>query len=210
MICILSVGRRTAIVAVLAATLLTALAGCSSSSAEKAGPTATVPTAPATTTTTDPYAIPPVIDAAYVNRVLAGLDGITGDSVRLVVKTKTIPREVYDRLRAIYATDDWLQLQIDSFQGDLLKGLTGYRQEPGNAVTIATQLITIRPTCIFARVSRDYSAVTSNSTAPDTQWIALRPLNGDRDPQRYNSTSWAFAYEGYTQSRSQPPDPCAG
>ena len=34
----------------------------------------TLATVPAPTTTTNPYAVPAVIDAAYVNRVLAGLD----------------------------------------------------------------------------------------------------------------------------------------
>ena len=48
---------------------------------EPLGPTATVPQG---TTTTNPYAVPPVIDEPYVNRVLAGLDQGVGDIVRLV------------------------------------------------------------------------------------------------------------------------------
>jgi len=190
--------------------LMTAVACGPSKDQATPAPIVTVATEPERTTTTNPYAIPAVIDAAYVNRVLAGLDAITGDVVRLVLKTKTIPREAYDRLRAIYATDDWLQLEIDSFQKDLRNGLTGYRPDPGNAITTATQLITVTPTCVFARVNRDYSAVGTNSTTSDTQWVALRPLSTDRDSQRYNPTTWALAYEGYTQTRNQPPDPCGG
>jgi hypothetical protein len=197
----------------LATLLLTASPACQRSSGADRGTAAntvaTEPPATATTATTNPYAVPAVIDVAYVNRVLAGLDGITGDVVRLIVKTKTIPREAYDRLRAIYATDDWLQLQIDSFQDDMRNGLVNYKPDPGNALTAVTQMITIQPTCIFARVRRDYSAVGVNSTTSDTQWIALRPLSASRDPQRYNLTSWALAYEGYTQTRNQPSDPCA-
>ncbi len=210
MICILSVGRRTAIVAVLAATLLTALAGCSSSSAEKAGPTATVPTAPATTTTTDPYAIPPVIDAAYVNRVLAGLDGIDGDVTRLVAKAGTIPREAYDRLRAIYADDKTLQTAIDLFQSYLRANLLPSAPAPGNQATTINQLITSKSTCIFARVHRDYSAVGPGAAAPtDRIFVAVKRLDHSRDASAYNRTGWAIAYEGFPPDGSQPPDPCA-
>ena len=98
--------RRTAIRAVLACILLAALAACSDSSSDKASPAATVATEPAPTTTIDPYAVPPVIDVAYVNRVLAELDRVMGDVTRLVVRTRTIPPEAYDRLRALYPDDE--------------------------------------------------------------------------------------------------------
>ena len=47
-----------------------------------------VPTAqvrPAPPTTADPYAVPAVIDIAYVNRVLAALDQVDGDATREAV-----------------------------------------------------------------------------------------------------------------------------
>jgi hypothetical protein len=79
------VARRTAITAALAALALLASASCSSGTADRgsagANPTLatdpprtnpTLATVPAPTTTTNPYAVPAVIDAAYVNRVLAG------------------------------------------------------------------------------------------------------------------------------------------
>lgn len=213
MTCCSPVTRRTAIPAAVAALALLASPACSRGGGERgsagAGPTATVGTEPPRTTTTNPYAVPAVIDVAYVNRVLAGLDSITGDVVRLVVASKTIPREGYDRLRSIYDTDDWLQLHIDIFQADLRKGLAGYQPNPGNAKTTVTQLITVKPACVFARVNRDFSKVGINSTTSDTQWVALRPLKNVRDPQRYNQTSWAFAYDGFTETQKQPPDPCA-
>jgi len=110
----------------------------------------TLATAPLRTTTTNPYAVPAVIDVAYVNRVLSGLDAANGDITRLVVRTRTIPREAYDGLKALYADPDFLQIQIDNFQNDLRKGLAGYKSEPGNATTIVSRLITSRPTCVFA------------------------------------------------------------
>lgn len=203
--------RRTAIRAVLATAILAASAACSPNSADRdsAGATATVATEPPQTTTTNPYAVPAVIDVAYVNRMLAGLDAVMGDAVRLVVRTRTIPREVYDRLRSIYGSDDGLQLAIDTFQGDMKRNFSGYNLDPGNKLTSVTQLLTARTSCIFARVTRDYSAVGTNPRTADMQWIAIKPLDVIRDPNRYNITSWAYIYEGYPPDRTQPPDPCA-
>jgi len=60
-------------------------------SATSSRPAATAPAAaPGPTTTTapaDPYAVPEVIDAAYVNRVLAALYAIDGDTTREVLAT---------------------------------------------------------------------------------------------------------------------------
>lgn len=214
--------RRTAIPAVVATLALLASA-CSGGTAEKgsagANPTLatdpprtnpTLATLPPATTTTNPYAVPAVIDAAYVNRVLAGLDAIRGDVTRTIVSTKTIPRDAYDRMRAMYGTDEWLQLRIDSFQSDMRRAFAGYSPVPGNQVTTITQLISTSSTCIFARATRDYSAVGPGASATsDRNWVGLKPLDPRRDPHGYNVTSWAFVYDGFPEDRTQPPDPCA-
>ena len=107
--------RRLAVVGVVVAALLTSCAG----KEEPLGPAATVPRG---TTTTNPYAIPPVIDEAYVNRVLAGLDQAVGDVTRLIVATRTVPPEAIDRLKVIYLDAGLLQLVVDTYQHDLLGG----------------------------------------------------------------------------------------
>ena len=76
------------------------VAACSSGSGEAEQRT-TVPTAPALTTTTNPYAVPEVIDAAYVNRVLTGLDAAVGDVVRIVLAAGHVTPESLDRLEAL-------------------------------------------------------------------------------------------------------------
>ena len=129
MTCCSPVTRRTAIPAAVAALALLASPACSRGGGERgsagAGPTATVGTEPPRTTTTNPYAVPAVIDIAYVNRVLAGLDAVIGDVTRIVVRTRTIPPDAYDRLKAAYGTNDLLQLTIDSVQSDMRRGLQG-------------------------------------------------------------------------------------
>ena len=74
--------RRPGGVGVLLLVGLVVLGACGGGDDDALGPTATLPQA---TTTTDPYAVPAVIDEAYVNRVLAGLDQAVGEVTRLVV-----------------------------------------------------------------------------------------------------------------------------
>lgn len=202
--------RRTAIRAALAALTLTAAVACSGSPADegtgRANPT--LATDPPSTTPTDPYTVPTVIDIAYVTRIIAGLDSAMGTVTRLVLQTRTIPREAYDRMRAIYGTDDGIQLAIDPFQSDIQRSFAGYRTEPGNKSTTIQELISATSSCVYARVTRDYSAVGTNARTADIQWIAIRPSQAARDPHGYNSTNWAFAYEGFPPDRTQPPNPC--
>lgn len=207
----------------VAALALLAAAACSSGGADKgtagANPTLatdpprtnpTLATVPAPTTTTNPYAVPAVIDAAYVNKVLAGLDAITGDAVRRVMASRTIPRDVFDRLKALYLDTDRLQRAIDGFQLDLRDNMAGYRATPGNKITTVTELVSASSTCIFSRVRRNYEAVTTGTVPPvDPQWIALRQSDPTRDPNRYNTTGWAYIYDGYSADRSRPVNPCA-
>ena len=142
--------RRTAVVSsFLAATL----AGCGSGD-EPAAPTATLGTAPPTTAAADPYAVPPVIDEAYVNRVLEALDAANGDVLRMVIQSKTIPREVLDRLDALYM-GEFVQIHRDLLAADLQTGFNNVRPEPGNQKTSVSELITAESDCVFARVNRD-------------------------------------------------------
>jgi hypothetical protein len=125
-----------------------------------------------------------------------------------VVRTKTIPPDAYDRLRAIYGDDEWLQLRLDGFQEDLRTGVEGYRLEPGNERTVVTQLLSASPNCIFAKVLRDSSPMVVDPSPPSTQWVALsrsQPRN-----QSVNPTGWVFMYDGFPQDRSEPLNRCSG
>ena len=167
----------------------------------------TVPTAPPTTA--DPYAVPPVIDAAYVNRVLAAFDAAVGDVVRMVVSAKAVTPEAMEKLKALYAGEA-LSLQVDGFQTEWAQGFRGYKPVIGNQKTSVTELITNNHRCVFARVARDYSEV---GEFPDPglsdQYVALKLLEPSSDPNHYNPTPWIMTYDGFTKSRSRPLDPCA-
>jgi len=188
--------------ALAAAILVLSTVGCSGDDnrADRI-PSATVGTEPPTTTTTNPYAIPVAIDAAYVNRVLAGLDAVVGDAIRIVVTARFINRDASDRLKAVYGTDAQLDFTLDLLSQDVARGLSGYRSPPGNKVTNVTELLSSSSSCIYTKVSRDYSRV-GVGTVPtdDVQWIALRPLDRSRDAFNYNYVGWAYIYEGFQDS----------
>jgi hypothetical protein len=212
MICLIAVTRARRWAALAAVLALSSLSACNGGDASLSDPPETVGTAPAQTTTTDPYAVPAVIDEAYVNRVLAGLDAVMGDVARLVVKTRTIPPEAVERLRSVYGVGNSLQLSLDLLQKDMQDGFSTYAAEPGNPRTTVTQLITAQRQCIFASALRDYSAVAAQPSGrqPSAIWIALRPLDPRFDPPRYNKTPWYLAYDGYAPGRVAPGNPCAG
>jgi hypothetical protein len=169
----------------------------------------TLATVPPATTTTTPYALPAVIDAAYVNRVMAGLDAVMGDATRSVIRARTFTSDAYDRLRAIYADNSLLQLVVDAVEDEIRKGFTGYKVNPGNRLTTVTSIISAKPSCIFVRVQRDYSALSSAPGSEDPQWVALKPSDSTRDPQGYNRVNWGMILDGFSRDRSQPADPCS-
>jgi hypothetical protein len=192
--------------------VIAVLGACSSKEpADDGGTARTVATAPATT---NPYAVPEVIDVAYVNRVLAGLDQVTGDIVRLVVAAKAIPREALERLQAIYVDDpanpnSLVQLAIDGMQGAILEGFPETRNNPGNLVTIVTELITATSTCIFAKVEQDRSAASRHPSPPPLRhWVGLVRADPAKVPVAYNPTSWVYAVNGLKSDGTQPDNPC--
>lgn len=206
-------GRRLVRAAVVASMLAAALAGCSPDG-DSAFPTATVGTEPPRTTTTNPYAVPTIIDAAYVNRVLEGLDAVKGDIVRTIVREKTIPYEIAVRLQSLYIDKDAWQLVIDGFQKDLQAGLTGYPETrpetPGNKRTTVTKILSATESCVFAEVERDYSPFGSTARqTKGTLWVGVRPLDRARYSVEQNPTNWGYVLEGFTPDRTQPQDPCS-
>jgi hypothetical protein len=199
MICIGAV-RRLAVVGVL---LAGSILGACGGEEQPLGPTATVPQG---TTTTNPYAVPAVIDEPYVNRVLAGLDHAMGEVTRMVVREESISQEAISRLKALYA-GDYLNLTLASFEADLRNGLSTYREKPGDRTTVVTQLISTSPSCVFAEVSRDYSAASNlPSVVEVVQWIAIQPTVSQFPD--YNPTRWMLLYDGYDKGRVAPSNPC--
>ncbi len=164
---------------------------------------------PEQTTTTNPYAVPPVIDAAYVNRVLAGLDAAMGDVMRMVVKAQGMTPEAHKRMEAIF-TGAPLSSQINFLIQDSATGFPGLKPSPGNRATTVTRLVSTQSNCVFVQVARDFSGLTINPRSDITeQYVGLRTLDPTNPAKEFNPTGWSIIYDGFQKDRSQPPDPCA-
>ena len=177
-------------------TLLLTLVLGACSGAGGSGAPAPAPPAPATQ------------EAATVDRILAGLDGVMGDLQRALVRERRITTEVTDRLRAIYVGPELLN-QIDAFRADVANGLVGVKNPPGNRVTTVSRLITLSPICIFAEVTRDYAPVTEGpAPRPASLFVVLVTKDEADDPRQLNPTPWAMLYDGVQVDGSQPEDIC--
>lgn len=190
----------------------TATVGGSGTVVDGSGATSTSAPEPDSTTTTtfagDPYAVPEVIDVAYVNRVLAGLDQAVGDIVREVVAAKSLLQPVMERLVAVYQGEH-LQLTLDLLQEDQRTAFAGYQEPPGNRRTTVHELLSATSRCIFAEARRDYSAVaTKPPGSPSQLWIRLEPLPPGRGPAGVNATNWILTYDGFQPGRLPPEKPC--
>jgi hypothetical protein len=154
--------------------------------------------------------VPPAAgqEAATVNRILAGLDGVMGDLQRILIRDRKITPEVTDRLKAIYTGPELLN-QIDAFRADVAQGLIGYKNPPGNRITTVTRLITLSSICVFAQVSRDYAPVTAGpDPRPSSLYVVLVTKTAADDPKQLNPTPWAMLYDGVQDDGSQPEDIC--
>lgn len=147
-------------------------------------------------------------EAATVDRILAGLDGVMGDTQRVLMRERRITTEVTDRLQAIYVGPELLN-QIDAFRADVAKGLVGIKDPPGNRVTTVSRLITVSPICIFVEVTRDYGPTTAGPTPPPASlYVVLVAKAETDDPHQLNPTPWAMLYDGVQVDGSQPGDVC--
>lgn len=186
------------------------LAACSGGDADTPDPT--VPTAVSTTPTTtapDVSVIPDRIDEPYLNAVLAALDQVDGDAVRIIHATKRFPPDVADRLNAIYS-DDRFQVQADGWLEALARDpkLSSIAENPGNRKTTVERIITATATCVFVAVKRDHSANAVTPAPPRTEYIALRPLDGSNDPKKHNPTAWMMTVDGFNPDGTEPVNPC--
>ena len=193
--------RRAGLIGVAVAILV--LAACGGDN-ETLVPAATLPHG----TTTNPYAVPAIIDEAYVNRVLAGLDQVFGDAVRIVVASRTFPADAAMSVEALYF-GEVRQLVLDSVSLSTRAGLDSFERSPGNQITIVAGLLTANPACIFAEVSRDYSDVTRDDDPAVVQWVALERAEKFGSPSGHNPTGWVYVFDGVESDGTGPEDPCA-
>jgi len=185
--------RRTTAPWLLCAASL--VAACSPSIVRASG-TATVPTGapiPTTTTTADPWAVPAVIDATYLNRVLAQLDHIDGDAYRDARAMNAVTPRYLQLERSIRADDAEVALDVKNLRHDLAHNWANVRQAPGDRRTTVLKLIPAPAPCVFASVSLNLADYTINPVKYPTWSVALLPAA----PTTVNPTHWVLAEDGF-------------
>ncbi|MGI8685997.1 MAG: hypothetical protein ACR2MO_13075 [Acidimicrobiales bacterium] len=187
--------RVAAVVAVL-------VSGCTKATPKE--PETTVPTAPAVTTAApatttapaDPFAVPTVVDVAYVDRVLAALDQVRGDAVRSIVLQRRVDAAAIERIRAIY-NDPAFQISAESIQMIPSEDLTRYKAPPGDRRTRVQRIVSSGPSCVVFESIVDFSAVVLNPPphlTDERDVMVLAPTQPGADPKELNPTPWSIRY----------------
>ncbi|MGH9155509.1 MAG: hypothetical protein ACRD1K_06695 [Acidimicrobiales bacterium] len=159
-----------------------------------------------TTATTDPFAVPAVIDAVYVNRVLAELYRIEGDVVRAVLGSRALDIQQTAGLRAVY-NDPQYQTELESLPELATADTSRFKAPPGNRQARVSLLVAAGPRCVVAATHSDFSDVVR---VPPTQppdevdLITLRPTQEGADPARLNPTGWSIHDERVVPNTNLP------
>ncbi|MGH9155267.1 MAG: hypothetical protein ACRD1K_05355 [Acidimicrobiales bacterium] len=205
----------------LAGVVIIALLAGACSAGEDPGPSATAPTvgassstSPAVVTTTsvppaDPFAIPDVIDAAYVSHVLEALYAVHGSVVRNVVATGKPELADIGKYTAIYAEP---QRSLEARQlVSIANDLSSLRKPPGDRRVRIIRVRTATEQCIVAEVEFDFSAVALAPPPPPPGAVGVVALVRRRaadDPRNVNPTPWAIGDSEYVPAGEEPDRPC--
>jgi hypothetical protein len=193
---------------ILLGLIASVVAGACGGKGPPAATQATVPQSAPSTTAADPYAVPATIDAAYLNRVFAALDAVDSDATRIIVETRSLPPAAADRLVSIYGQQE-LPVQTARWLDRIDAGLPEFKPHPGAQKTTVVRLLSSRPTCVFATVKRDHTAVAIDPPPSHEIFVYLAPLDPVRNQKGFNPTPWAIGGEGFNSDGSMPGDPCA-
>lgn len=190
--------------ALLVAALL--LGACNGGGGSGSGTTLPPPVSTTDSTVPD-YSVPAVIDAAYVEKVMAALDHVYGDAIRILARERKITQDFLEHLAAIYTAQEF-EFAQGVWVRDVASGLKGLVPVPGDPTTDVKQLVKSDHSCILFSAARSFSATRSTPDQQTPQWfIALIPKNGP-DPKRLNPTPWVIDFDGFKQDGSPPGGPC--
>lgn len=167
------------------------------------------PPATVTTTTVPSYDVPAVIDVAYVERVMKALDHVYGEGVRHLARTRVVDEEFSKYMVAIHnprifglVQDLWVKIQAKDF--------AGLAAEPGDPVTRIDKLLRADRECILIEGDRNFTPLhTADDPTNHQRFVALTPLQANRNPGSRNPTPWTINFYGEGTDGSLPDDACA-
>jgi len=152
--------------------------------------------------------VPAVITVNYVNRVLAQLNVIYSDALRISLTTKQITPQVKTDLRAIYANPLY-QEELTLFHDEIVHPPPDLRRMIGVRVTKVAKLISSDRTCIFIETRTSFSQISNYKGVPfgSEYYSLVRKVESD-DPTHRNSTPWMFGFNAASIKPQAVTDPC--
>lgn len=169
------------------------------------------PTSSTTTTTAVSYEVPAVIDAAYVEKVMAALDHVLGDAIRLMVRERGLSETFLDHLAAIY-TEKELEFHQGLWAESFRQTLDERPPVPGDPLTRVQRVLRADRECVVVAVDRSFAATLTvpERKPPQQRYIALVPAVREQDRRGLNPTPWMMSFDGWMQDGGEPDAPCAG
>jgi hypothetical protein len=176
--------------------------------------TTTAPPGSTTTTSLPPeaYAVPDVIDQAYVQRVVSAYDKVLGDAIRAMVRDRGISDEFLKNLVAIY-TQPQFEVQQRLWTSAVAEGdLDNRPAEPGDPVTVIRDIVRADQRCVIAGIDRDFRPTLrpdiepTESEQPD--YVVLVRKREAPDPNRVNPTPWIMSFDGFKTDGTVPVNSC--
>ena len=152
----------------------------------------TIPPTTSTTLPADPFAVPAVIDLAYLDRVMVELNRIHGNAFRTVVATHDIPPEVVAQLKAT-ATGTSLSTTLKDLSTQIVHQFKGGRNPPGDRITSADRIVSATASCISFGGNSDFSLVADHPVVVRSSYVLVRVSSQD---QTINPTPWLIAFDG--------------
>ncbi|HEX2039300.1 MAG TPA: hypothetical protein VHF47_06165 [Acidimicrobiales bacterium] len=153
--------------------------------------------------------MPAVIDVAYVEKVMAALDHVYGDAIRILARERQITKEFLEHLVAIY-TEREFEVAQRAWVEDVAKGLPGLVGAPENPRTGIRHALLLTEACILVAVDRDFSGSRSSPPSTPQKFIGLTPKQPARDPRNLNPTPWSISFDGFVAepAGAVPEAPC--
>lgn len=210
---------RPLAIPLLTATLL--LTACQQPTPEP--PTATLQPAPTPTPassspspptppppTAEDYAIPEVMDEAYVERVLQALYDVEDDAVQLMLSANSMTEQSKQMLAAIYDAQQ-LEPQVELYRQAAAEGFPDLLRDPGSQTVEVYRVISSRPDCLFVAGLRDFADVLASprDRSGEEDFIQLLSKDEGQDPLGLNPTPWVIGGSVTRTDGSEPDDPCA-
>jgi len=196
----------------LGAALLAAASACSTGHHPPAAAPPAAATATSTATTAgapDPYAVPPTITPAYVDKVFAALNHVDGEASReLLIHHQLTPR-FRALVRAIY-NDPLYSVELGIASESLGGAIPRLRLPLGDVQTTVVRIVASSPRCVFVETTSDFAAVLVDPGPPArSEYFRLSPTQASANPNALNPTPWSMSFNASYRTPTSIPNQCA-